>query len=62
MPIPDKSDNFQTTQPTPASEEEKAAMDRALAKEESRDLFDRLEKENDASRSSADLNRRKRRP
>jgi len=62
MPIPNKSDNSQTARPTPASDDEKAAMERALAKERPSDLFDRLEKENDAARSSADLDRRKRRP
>lgn len=61
MPIPKKADNSQTAGPTPASDDEKAAMERALAKERPSDLFDRLERENDASRSSVDLNRRKRR-
>ena len=61
MPKPYKSDNSQPSQPTPASDDEKAAMTRALSTENSTELFDRLLRENDASRVNASLSRRKRR-
>ncbi len=61
MPTPDGPDNARLPQPTPASDEEKAAMTRALCKENPTELFDRLLRENDASRVDASLSRRKRR-
>ena len=61
MPTPDGPDNSPVTRPTPASDDEKAAMKRALVKEKSSELFERLLRENDASRSDASLSRRKRR-
>jgi hypothetical protein len=56
-----RSDNFQATQPTPSSEDEKMAMKRALSREKPVDLFKRLEEENNASRANASLSKRKRR-
>lgn len=61
MPTPEAPDNSRSPQPTPASNDEKAAMTRALLKETTTELFDRLLRENDASRASASLSRRKRR-
>ena len=61
MPIRTKLSNFEAAKPTPASEDEKAAMTRALIGQKPADLFDRLERENDASRAGASLTRRKRR-
>lgn len=61
MAKPDGPDNSGLLQPTPASDDEKAAMTRALLKEKSTELFDRLLRENDASRAGASLSRRKRR-
>jgi len=61
MPTPEGTDNSGLPQPTPASDDEKAAMTRALLKENSTALFDRLLRENDASRVDASLSRRKRR-
>jgi hypothetical protein len=62
MPIPAASDNSQRPTPTPASDDEKAAMARAVADEDVTDLVERLERENDASRAKALLDRRTRRP
>jgi hypothetical protein len=53
--------NVPRTQPTPASDDEKAAMKRALVSVEPKELFDRLLRENEASRINASLNRRKQR-
>lgn len=62
MPLPVASDNSQGPTPTPASDDEKAAMARAVADEDVADLVERLERENDASRAKALLDRRTRRP
>jgi hypothetical protein len=61
MPKPNGSDNSLVNEPPPASEHEKAAMTRALSKGNSTELFDRLLRENDASKIHASLSRRKRR-
>jgi hypothetical protein len=62
MPLPVASDNSKDPTPTPASDDEKAAMARAVADEDVADLVERLERENDASRAKALLDRRTRRP
>ena len=61
MPTPDGKDKSPMSRPTSASDYEKAAMTRALVKENSTELFDRLLRENEASRSDVSLSRRKRR-
>jgi hypothetical protein len=61
MPTPEGPDNSRLPQPTPASDDEKAALTRALLKENSTELFGRLLQENDASRVDASLSSRKRR-
>jgi hypothetical protein len=61
MPIPVASNNPQGLKPTPASDTEKAAMARAVTDEYVADL-ERLERENDASRAKALLDRWTRRP
>lgn len=61
MHSPIKPDNSQRTPPTPASEDEKAAMKRVLSKESPNELFERLTRENDTSRSDASLSRQTRR-
>lgn len=58
MPVPSKSRNDQAAKPTAASTDEKAAMDRALARETSADLYGRLERENVDSRAKATTDRR----
>lgn len=58
MTIPARSDNLGTPRPTPPSDDEKAAMERALANERPSELFERLERENSASRNGASLDRR----
>jgi len=50
MPIPSTHPQDPPTQPTAPSPEEKAAMERAVAREGSSELFGRLERENTASR------------
>jgi len=61
MPTPNGSNNLQVARPTPASNDEKAAMNRALAKEQPAELFDRLARENSVLRSDALLSRRRQR-
>lgn len=61
MPTPARPDDIQMPRPTPASNDEKAAMTRALFEENPTELFDRLLRENEASRSDAWLSRRSRR-
>lgn len=61
MHMTDVLANSQVPRSTPASDDEKAAMTRALAREDSTELFDRLLRENEASRLNASLSRRKRR-
>jgi len=58
MPVPSKNRNDQAAEPTAASTDEKAAMERALARETSADLYDCLARENVASRAKAASNRR----
>lgn len=58
MTIPARSDNLGTPRPTPPSDDEKAAMERALMKEQPGDLYERLERENAASRSGTANDRR----
>jgi hypothetical protein len=61
MRTPIRTNNFHAELPLPASEEEKEAMKRALSKEKPSELFKRLQRENDTSRSNASLSRRMRR-
>jgi len=61
MPTPDGSNNAHMARPTPASNDEKEAMNRALLKERPAELFDRLARENNVSRSETLLNRRRQR-
>lgn len=58
MPTPTRSDNLGTPQPTEASDDEKAAMQRALQQERPSDLFERLQRENAASRGGTADDRR----
>lgn len=58
MPIPTQHQNERSTTPTAASDEEKAAMGRALTHEAAVDLYKRLEQENTASRDKASPDRR----
>lgn len=58
MPTPTRSDNLGTPQPSESSDGEKAAMQRALQQERAGDLFDRLERENAASRGGTANDRR----
>lgn len=54
-------DNARATGPTPASDDEKAAMKRALEKEKPEELFDRLLQENNVARAGTSVERRNRR-
>lgn len=51
-------EDTRVAQPTPASADEKAAMKRALEKEKPNEFFDRLLRENNASRTDASVDRR----
>jgi hypothetical protein len=53
--------NVPGTQPTPASDDERAVMKRALVSEKPKELFDRLLRENEALRINASSSRRKQR-
>ena len=58
MPIPSTHPQDPPAQPTAPSPEEKAAMERALAREGSAELFGRLERENTVSRAGVHPERR----
>jgi len=54
-----RADNTSINTPTPASATEKEALKRALEKERPTEFFDRLLRENNASRVNASVDRRK---
>lgn len=61
MPTPDGSNNAYMARPTPAYNDGKEAMNRALLKERPAELFDRLARENNLLRSETLLKRRRQR-